>query len=458
MFFFRERSKFMDRKIRRLTTAAVAGVVLIGAGAVCAAEPSVEDLKARVQELSDKVTAMEAKQQSASDATIEAVLRDAEQRSKLLAVGAGSEAGWDNGFVIRSGDAFVLRPGVFFQFRNVLNYREDTGGAKSDEIENGFEVRRARIKMQGNVLSKDLEYSFVWESNREGGGTTLLDAWVKYMFNDQWGIRAGQFKEPLSHEKLVSSERQLAAERSIVDSSMGGDLFNRVQGVTAIYGNYAANNPLYAEFGITDGGPASMNTNFTKHTFDWGVAGRVEYKLMGDWSAYRDFTAKDTKKDLLVVGGGVDWSQAGNGNLLHATADVQWEGTAGLGAYGAILFQNADDTFTGLADDTTNIGLVAQVGYLIDPLWEVFGRFDVAILDNDVVFPSGDTEDTFYEITLGFNRYLGPNGSWKHNAKFTVDIGFLPNGAPSAFTGQGVLDANDGGFELVVRSQFQLVL
>ncbi len=78
--------------------------------------------------------------------------------------------------------------------------------------------------------------------------------------------------------------------------------------------------------------------------------------------------------------------------------------------------------------------------------------------DNEVVFAGGNTEDTFYELTAGVNYYLGANGSWKHRAKFTVDLSFLPNGAPSDQNGIGVLDANDGGNEIVLRSQFQLVL
>jgi len=278
------------------------------------------------------------------------------------------------------------------------------------------------------------------------------------MFNDDWGVRFGQFKEPLSHEKLVSSERQIAVDRTMVDNLMGGSLFDRVQGVTAVYGNYNKNNPIYAEVGLTDGGPLSLNTNFTKHTFDFGVTGRVEFKAMGDWKNYRDFTAKDTKDNLLVIGGGFDWSQAGDGNIQHFTVDAQFETNTNLGLYGAILVQNADDTFTGLPDDTTNWGFLVQANYLLTPEWDVFGRFDMVMFDNDITFASGDTEDTFYEITVGVNRYLGSNGSWLHRAKVQLDLTFLPNGASQGFSGLGILDANDGGTEIVFRSQFQLVL
>jgi hypothetical protein len=315
-----------------------------------------------------------------------------------------------------------------------------------------------RLELNGTAVSKDLEYSFVWDANREGGGTSLLDAWVKYMFNDQWGIKAGQFKEPLSHEKLVSPKRLMAVDRSMADNLMGGSLFDRVQGVTAIYGGYAKSNPFNAEFGITDGGPQSMNTNFTKHTFDWGAVGRAEYKLMGDWKDYKDFTAKGTKDNLLVVGGGLDFSQAGDGDLISFTVDGQFETGTGLGIYGAILVQSADSGLTGLPDDSTNWGFVLQANYTINPAWEVFGRVDLTKFDNEVVFSPGNSEDTFYEITVGLNHYLGPDGSWMHRAKFTVDLTFLPNGAPQSLTGIDILDGNNGGTEIVFRSQFQLAI
>jgi hypothetical protein len=441
--------------------AAVAGAFSLGAAAWAAdTAPSAGVSDSKIRELEAKVAALEAKQnQSQSDmtATIDSVLRDAEQRSKLLATSGNAEAGYDNGFFIRQGD-FELRPTVWMQFRNVLNYREDTSGPKSDEFDQGFEIRRARLDLQGHAFANNIQYQFQWEANREGGGVSLLDAWAKWNLNNDWAVRVGQFKDPLTHEKLVSASRQLAADRTMLDNILGGSLYDRVQGVTVIYGGAdpAKSNPLNVEFGLTDGGP-SKNTNFTKHGFDFGLVARAEYKVMGDWRDYRDFTAKGTTKDLLVVGGAMDWSQAGDANLVLGTVDAQWENTAGLGVYGAILIGYRDDAFTG-SDNSTDFGILVQAGYMLNKSWEIFGRVDLTKFDEDIAFAGGDTEDTFYEITLGANYYLGPDGSYGHRAKFTFDLTFLPNGAPSALDGIGVLDANDGGTEIVFRSQFQLMI
>jgi hypothetical protein len=444
---------FMDRSNRRLKAAAV-GVVLIGAGAAYAAEPSVEDLKAQVQKLNDKVSALEARQQTASDATIEAVLRDAEQRSKLLQTSGEVAAGYDGGFFIRTG-AFLFKPGAQFQFRGVANYREDTTGPKADEIDSGFEVRRMKFFFEGTAFTKDLKYLFQWHVDRKTGTTLLEEAFIIYSLNDQFAVQFGQFKDPVHHEELNSSKNLLAVDRSMVNEVIGGGLNDRIQGVSLQYGGRQKDKPLHAEVVYHDG-INSDNTNFQKAAFDFGVSGRAEYKFMGDWKDYRDFSAKDTKANLLVVGAGADWSQSGNGNLFMATVDGQFETSNGLGIYGGILLLNRDAELTG-ASSSTDLGVVLQAGYMLNSSWELFGRWDMLLFDEEIAFTS-DSEDTFHEITVGVNYFLGANGSYGHRAKWTLDLNFLPNGSPAAIDGLGILDANDGGIEIVVRSQFQLVI
>ena len=93
-------------------------------------------------------------------------------------------------------------------------------------------------------------------------------------------------------------------------------------------------------------------------------------------------------------------------------------------------------------------GFLVQAGYMINPTWEVFGRYDWTHLDNQ----ASGSEDSFHEVAVGVNYYL--HG---HNAKFTIDAGWLPSGSPSSQTGIGVL-ANNGDNEFYIRGQFQLVL
>jgi hypothetical protein len=449
----------------------VAAVLSTGATELLAAEPSYEELLRENQLLKAQVEEQRARAVAAgqpgftkaeADATVERVIGDADTRSQLLA-GNGVTAGWDNGFFIKSDDGnFTLKPGVQAQFRHATAHTDGLKNDGGDSTVSGFEFRRLRFRFDGNVFTPDFTYSFVWDVNRSGGGVTLLDGWFKYKFADAWSIKGGQFKDPVHHERLLSGFTQLAVERTLVESLIGGNLTDRVQGVSLIYGDYARDNPLYAEVAFHDGAN-SKNTDFRDSqpgasgqpaTFqaDFGAAGRVEYKLFGDWKDYRDYTAKGVKRDLLVVGAGVDFTQRDGSDQFLPTADVQWKSPFGLAAYAAayarqIEFRNA----TG-EDSRFDWGAQAQISYLFTPAWEVFGRYDVTHFDGD--FQAG--ENTFHEFTAGFNYYFGRDGRWVHRAKFTLDVNYLPNGAPSDQTGVDVLAST--GDEFLIRAQFTLQL
>jgi hypothetical protein len=442
---------------------------LVGA----AAEPSYEELKAEVELLRSRLASGQASRPAESldrpftsadvDATVSGVITDADRRSHLIADTRAAVAGWDNGFFIRSDDGnFSIKPGVQAQFRNVTTFREDAKqDGEDNDSKNAFEYRRLRFRFDGNAFSPDLTYSFVWDVNRSGGGVSLLDAWANWRFSGPWNVKLGQFKDPAHHELLVSGFSQLAVERTLVNQLLGGGLTDRVQGVGLVYGGYAKDNPLYGEVTFHDGAN-SKNTDFRDTvpnadttlppTFqaNFGFAGRVEFKLFGDWKDFRDYTAKGAKQDLLVIGAGADWTQRDGSDQYLGSVDVQWETPGGLSAYAALYTRNIG-LRNGSGDDSRfDWGAQAQLGYLFTKQWEAFGRYDVTFLDND--FVSG--EDTFHELTVGVNYYLGPNGAWGHRAKLTLDVVYLPNGSPSDQTGLGILAGAEDQF--VLRGQFQI--
>src|SRR4029453_15947526 len=174
---------------------------------------------------------------------------------------------------------------------------------------------------------------------------------------------------------------------------------------------------------------------------------RVEYKAMGDWKSYSDFTARGNTKDLLVVGLGGDWTQARDNNILHGALDVQWEMGDKLGVFAALYVQHFEgdslgSTFSDDVGDINNWGFVVQAGYMLNPAWEIFGRWDYVKLDDPTLSLSGTStsstdQDEFHEITVGVNYYMGPNGSWGHRSKITVDLNYLPNGSHGGDTGLG---------------------
>lgn len=410
-----------------------------------AAEPTAAELQQQLTTLQNRLNAVEAREATQAEVarTSNAVSADASSRSQFLQA-EGVVAGYNKGFFIQSADgAFSFKPGLQFQFRSVTNYRQNAPDDDKD-TQNGFEIRRARFRFDGNAFSKDLTYSFVFDTSRTSGSPALLDGYIGYRFATEWAFKAGQFKESWTHEKDISAFNQLAVDRSLVDTLLGGNLTDRVQGVALVYGSKT--NPLRAELTFSDGAN-SKNTDFTDtNGANFGVGGRVEYRFSGDWDAYKDFTAKGDKEDLLVAGAGFDYTEYGDEDVARVTVDAQYELTSGWAFYAGVIgnFDFGDD-------DTQSYGGVAQVAYLIDDHWEAFGRYDIVYLDDDVA-----DDNTYSELAVGANYYLGAGGSAVNRAKVTVDLLYLPDGSPGNQTGIGVLDSGDSQF--AVRGQFTLQL
>jgi hypothetical protein len=452
--------------ISRLKLAALVGLsssMCLAADNVATTQPSYDELRQEIRQLQSRLDQLETQSQPSPnvDTTVDRVLKDADRRSQLFAADGAITAGYDKGFFIRSEEGnFVLKPGLLAQFRNITTVRTGT----NDDTNNGFELRRLRPRIDGNAFTPDFTYSVVLDTNRNGGGVSLLDAWGQYKFAPTWSVKFGQFRESWYHEGDVPDYNQLAVERSLIDAVLGGSQVDRVQGLSLIYGN--KEQPVRVEVTYHDGAnskntdfrdvqPGALPTDPPVFVSNFGTGARVEYKPFGDWADYRDFTAKGTKQNLLVLGAGADLTEAGDTNVLRTTADVQWENTHGLGLYGSFNGNYTDlGTVAAGPDNRFDWGTLVQAGYLVAPAWEVFGRYELLQLDPLLV--AGQT--TFNEFGVGVNYYLGPGGSYLHRAKVTVDALYLPNGAPSNQTGTGVLANPNGDAEYVLRAQLQLLL
>lgn len=452
----------MLHRSRRLVPAIVLGTLGLGAVAM-AADTATEDLRGQISALQAKVDALEAKQISAQDvdATVRQVLNDAETRSQLMAA-EGFTAGYNKGkFLVQSADGnFVLNPALQFQARYVGNYQD--GGLNADSAYNdGFEIRRMKLGFSGNAISPDLTYNFVWTTlngtgDGTGGNLSLEDAWARYKFAPDFAVFGGQFKDFFMHEGNVSSKRYLAVDYSLLDLALGNDGNTKyVQGVGLAW----ETQQVRASIAYHDGG-ASQNTYFADYNgVKWGITGRAEAMLQGDkWAQYDDFTALGNKSDLLVLGAGFDLTQRAGSNVLFHAADVQWEpqSIAGLSVYGAYVATWTDNTVVDTVN-TYNYGFLAQAGYLLNDKLEVFGRYDIIFRDDNGL--EGEV-DPVQEFTVGMNYYI--NG---HNAKFTADLGFLPEGTGGVAStsglnaiGYGATDSTSRDPQIVARIQFQLLL
>ena len=450
--------------LSRRRLASVCGALVIGGlRAPVAAAPQSEpqqDLSATLEALQAQIDQLKAQQKAIQqqqadqqkEATTDAVLKDADRHSQFMQLN-NLNAGWspDYGFFLRSDDGnFLLHPWFHLQIRDETNYRNNVKhGGNSDDFENGFEIHHLRFGFDGNAFTPDLTYLLLWDTDRRNGSVNLSEAWAKYHVpNSPWAIKGGQFKNPLDHEELIPDKLQLAADRTLTsDIFFNGQGF--VQGVSAIYdpGN---NSALRAEIAFTDG-YNSFNQNFQDFpttNADYGFAGRVEYKVRGDWRDYTHFTSQGNREDLVVLGAGADWTGIGHVEQFLHTFDGQWNGGP-LALWGAYAGRyRARGGLTG--GDTYDPSVRLQAAYLLSRHWEIFGRYAYLHFDSKE-FPAG-TQVNVHEVTLGVNYYLRGQA-----AKFTFDLTYLPNGSPVADDLAGILIDNDHA-ELLLRGQFQLLL
>jgi len=441
----------------------VAASVLFLSATALAAEPTTQptpaELMEQIKQLQSKVQELEKKQdtqsQAAHQAEVDRVVaeleKDAQKRSQWLPP-ESLQAGYENNrFFLRSADGnFLLRPWFQWQVRNVTNFSENNGDY---DVQNGFEIRRMKFGFDGNMFTPKLTYQFNWATNRNSGVPELENAWVRYQLTEEWGLLGGQFQDPFAHESLVSSKYGLAADRTLgTDVFTGGE--NYVQGVEAIYTRPTWR--AYAAF--TDGARNDFNQNFQDfptNNADFGTAARFEYKVMGDWKDYIEFSPYNLKKDLLVFGGALDYTEAGNTGAFMQTVDAQYNVTSGWTFYTAFIGRYVNDAPVSAATpapaqfDGYDWTVEAMVGYMLNRNWQPYLRYSYMHLTQQEV---PGLQNDVNEFTAGINYYW-----YGQAAKFTIDFVYYPNGSPVNDTGSGVL-ANDGENEFLLRAQFQLLL
>jgi hypothetical protein len=169
----------------------------------------------------------------------------------------------------------------------------------------------------------------------------------------------------------------------------------------------------------------------------------------------RGYTALGLKQDFLVVGAGMDYTEADRNQLMTPSADVTFDTTSGWAFYAAYYgtlraLKDAQGITPGNYYDS---GFEAQAAYLLTRRIEPFVRYDYTFLDpGSLPAAQAIIRHAAEEFTVGANYYI-----YKQNAKFTLDASWLPEGSPTDATALGILK-DTGRNEFVLRAQFQLAL
>jgi hypothetical protein len=444
-------------------------------------------MQKRLEALQARIDALTARQQASqvrNDAVLHQISNDADQHSQLMSAGIASagnvSAGYDpqTGFFLQSDDGnFSIQPGLLLQMRYGVNYRNQipaghggTTGKQGDDTQTGFEITRFRLSLAGNVISPLLTYYTQVAQDSSMAHATLLDAYGMYRLSAQspLAIKIGQFKDPVWHEQNLLESHLMAVDRSLLSALVGGGELDRVQGAAIIYdqdrlrgqlvlhdGYDGLNTPFYGPSGLG----TAVNAGAGLAPTNWGASARGEYLAIGDrtplfnpFSEYDQFTARHDRQNILVTGGGLDYSESGANKLIYHTLDAQYNTTNGWAFYAAYLgaYRNLYTNRGIKPGSYYDSGVLVQASYLVTPTIEPFIRYDYTHLDGDA--QPGIIQDNIDEITIGANYYL-----FSQHAKFTVDGSWLPNGSPADVSYLDILQDNSHN-EWLFRAQFQLAL
>jgi hypothetical protein len=438
-----------------------------------------EALQRRLLALQSRIDQLSQKQTPSDIQVMDQIQADATRHSQLMStVGVSGQYDPDLGFILQTDDGnYSIHPGILVQGRYVINERNaiypnhgGVTGKVNDDTQSGFEITRFRLSFDGNVIGPGLTYFVQVAQDSSMSSLTLLDAYIMYRVSAQspLAIKVGQFKDPLWHEQNLYESKLMAVDRTVASALVGGGELDRIQGVALLYdedrlrgqltfddGIDGLNTPFYGPSGVA---PPASAVNGVQPT-DWGSTARIEYLVIGDrtaefnpYSEYDQFTSRRASQDILVVGGGLEYTESGANSILFQTLDAQYNMVNGLSLYAAFLGDWRDyKTNRGVPpghyyDDA----FILQAAYLITPKIEPFVRYDYTHLAGDA--QPGIIQDNLNEFTIGANYYL-----YGQHAKFTVDATWLPNGSPADIPYLDIL-RNNAHNEFLVRAQFQLAI
>lgn len=182
-----------------------------------------------------------------------------------------------------------------FRVQNRFTYETtDSENLAADVAD--FTVRRARLRLEGNLLDPRLLYKFQFsftrgdfDYDRTEYPNVLRDAAVGWKLNDSTIFWYGQTKLPGNRERVVSSGSQQFVDRSLLNATFNIDRDLGAQ----VYHRIGREKPFWIKLAISNGdGRATENK-------DNGLAytGRLEWLPLGNFKDNGDYFEADLARE-----------------------------------------------------------------------------------------------------------------------------------------------------------------
>jgi Phosphate-selective porin O and P len=331
-------------------------------------------------------------------------------------------AGYDKGFYLRDADdKFALKINGRLQPFYTLNL-----GREPLDFKNAFEVRRARIILEGHTYTKKLAYKLQTDFGK--GFLTLKDYYFDVEFAKGTWFRVGQWKRPFSRQQITSSGRLEMTERSVTDRAFLG---SRDLGI-AIHNGYEKSPELEWTVGVFNGtgdAPRFVPTlDPTTGAVTGGAFTNVPGKFRPVWVARVGFNGNRIKgySEADLEGGPLRYAVGAsiavegdndddNKSQQRAELDyvVKAEGFSVSGGF----YLMTDQTDIKLYDqDLSFLGVHVQAGYMLTPKIQAAARY--SLIDARL-----DEARDQQEIALTGNYY-----GFGHDAKLQAGVRLIKNG------------------------------
>jgi phosphate-selective porin OprO/OprP len=410
------------------------GIITSPATAYANDSSELEQLRALVQELDQKVRVLDRKSELAAEA--------AEAEKKNAPVVSASE----KGFGLKSADGkneIKLRGLLQADYRyfdeggNDVRNRSNTRAGSLDE--NGFHdaedtglLRRVRPTIEGTLFGK---YDFRFTPEFAGGSASVVDAYIDARFDPAFKVRAGKFKSFVGLERLQSGSDLKFLERSYVTNAI---LPNRDLGVT-VHGDVLGSRLNYAfgiVNGVADGGNISTGAEFDGDKELTGRLFATPFKESDSALAGLGFGIGATYTDFQGERN-LDWTNT-------SSADATRNGLPSYVTEGQQAFFRYN---TAAVADGKRFRVSPQANYYYGPLGLIA---EYARVSQDVSLLTSTTSNTNTVISPGTNKTL-------HHDAWQIAASYLLTGEDASFKGvkpKRDFDPDKGGWgawELVAR-------
>lgn len=311
-----------------------------------------------------------------------------------------------------------------------LNVRDDGSGADGDETTSEFNFRRNRLALMGAYgkhlgLYVQTEYNedinigpFSVTDGDNDNEMRMLDAVMRFKYNDALNFWVGKYKYSFSRENLEACEMPLTLDRSLLIRAPLASDGTRDKGVT-LWGNLF--NDIF-QYRLEAMNGRNDSTSSPESAFRYGARAHVSLLDPENGHGYKG-TYMGEKK-VLTLGGAYQMekdvaysdtiAQTGAVDYDAWTVDLFFEyPVAGVGSFtvsGAYADYDLDDAYQGLNPDVLTIGLngeknggYVKIGYMLPNLpLQFFARsesWSFATFENVI-----DQEVDWYGG--GFNYYF----------------------------------------------------